>query len=144
MGTRDGKIRVYGLTEGKELAWYEYSGEQPVTTISFSENGYWFVAGSNVSSHVGLYDLRKKDKPLVGQLEVKGDVRHLELDRSGQYLAVGTSTNVAAYRYLKKEKRWDQVLELEEQAQSLHWGDKAKSLVILGDRGELSMARPKP
>jgi len=144
VGTRDGKIRVYGLVEGKELAWYEYGPEQPISTITFSENGYWFLAGSNATPRVAIYDLRKKDSPMVGELVVNGDVRCLELDRSGLFLAIATSTNVMVYHYLKSEKRWQEVLEYKEQAQALHWGDKAKSLVILDDQGGLSMAGSKP
>ncbi|KAH9503350.1 Pre-mRNA-processing factor 19 [Bulinus truncatus] len=89
-GTDDSIIKIWDLKERSNVA--NFQGHQGhITSISFSENGY-YLATSAEDSVVKLWDLRKLKKNFKTiQLEDNYQVKGLCFDQSGTYLAVAGS-----------------------------------------------------
>ena len=76
----------------------------PVTSLSFSENGYFLACGDQNS--VKLLDLRKPEASMIAHQEKLEDgetLSQVRFDVSGTYLAVATSSGVTT-RHAKSWK----------------------------------------
>jgi len=87
-------VKIWDLKERTNVA--NFSGHQgPITSIAFSENGY-YLATSADDSVVKLWDLRKLKNFKNITLEDRYEVKCLCFDNSGTYLAVA-GTDVKIY-----------------------------------------------
>lgn len=135
-GTQEGSINVFSTKTGESMAVFNLNA--PVSALVFSENGYWFAAGSDKSANIVIFDLRKEgDAARAKELPTTGAVWSLAWDYSAQFLAVAGPGGVAVHHYVKSSKSWTVLLETGERARAVQWGDKAKSLEAIGEEGEL-------
>ncbi|KAL3134881.1 hypothetical protein ABBQ32_007847 [Trebouxia sp. C0010 RCD-2024] len=87
-GTEQGIVHVWETKSQHNVAKFETKASAPVTSISFSENGYFLATAAGES--VKLWDLRKlKNIKTIEPYEKGVQVTSVKFDYSGQYLAVG-------------------------------------------------------
>ena len=88
-GTFDHKVHVWNIAQQAKVATFEH-GEGEVTSLAFSENGYYLATATN-NAMVKLWDLRKGDFTPFQVLEFEAGYtpQTLSFDYSGAYLAVG-------------------------------------------------------
>lgn len=99
----DSQIKIWDLKERTNVANFPgHSG--PITSIAFSENGYYLATAADDSS-VKLWDLRKLKNFKTLQLDNNFEVKSLIFDQSGTYLALG-GTDVQIYIC----KQWTEIL----------------------------------
>jgi pre-mRNA-processing factor 19 len=135
-GTQDGTINVFSTKTGEPMAAFSLGAS--VSALAFSENGYWFAAGSDATANVVIFDLRKEgDAARAKELPTTGAVRALAWDYSAQFLAVAGPGGVAVHYYAKSAKKWSVVLETGARARAVQWGEKAQSLSALGEEGQI-------
>jgi pre-mRNA-processing factor 19 len=127
---------VFSTKTGDSMAVYNLGAS--VSALVFSENGYWFAAGSDKAPNVTIFDLRKEgDAAKAKELTTTGPVRSVDWDYSAQFLAVAGPGGVAVHHYIKGSKSWTVLREIGEPAIEAKWGDKAKTLHILGEEGNV-------
>jgi len=101
--------------------------EGEITSISFSENGY-YLASASQDGTVKLWDLRK---PLnIQTLQISdGPVNSVRFDQTGQYLAVGASL-VQVYNFETKTSvaMTTELKDHEASVMGICFGSHAKSL----------------
>jgi len=125
MGTGDSNhaIQIWELHNQNSIVTLTES-KTPVTSISFSENGYHMAAAS-VDGVVRVYDLRKTN--LLHEFSSNGSrVNKVEYDKSGQYLAIA-SQDIRVYQ----SRTWTALTGLTSHTRdvtALRWGANAKSL----------------
>ena len=137
-GTASGAVNIYDTKTGEPMAVYSLGAS--VSSLAFSENGYWFAAASDKAPNVVIFDLRKDgDAPAARskELPTTGPVRSLDWDYSAQFLAVAGPGGVAVHAYSKGSKAWSVLREVAEPALRAVWGQKAKTLQILGEAGNV-------
>ncbi|NXD74187.1 PRP19 factor, partial [Eolophus roseicapillus] len=101
----------------------------PITSIAFSENGYYLATAADDSS-VKLWDLRKLKNFKTLQLENNFEVKSLIFDQSGTYLALG-GTDVQIYIC----KQWTEILHFTEHSgltTGVAFGHHAKFIASTG------------
>ncbi|KAJ3372749.1 hypothetical protein HDU91_002330 [Kappamyces sp. JEL0680] len=91
-GQKDAQIRLWDV-KSRTVATTFSGHDSPVTSLAFSENGYYFASASQDSNVVKIWDLRKA--ALVQDVEIAEPVTSLRFDYSGKYLGVGSSSGVA-------------------------------------------------
>ena len=109
-GTSTGAIRIWEVKSGANASTIQTELPGRVTSLHFSENGYYLAAASDEGKTVEVWDLRKLTA--VGKLTVeeggKTGVSAVKFDASLQFLAVATdSVNVYA------NKSWNHVAKLD-------------------------------
>lgn len=59
-GTADGEVKIWDVKDQRNVANFGHGAgaNQPVTAVSFSENGYYLATGGS-DGQVKLWDLRK-------------------------------------------------------------------------------------
>ncbi|ESO10400.1 hypothetical protein HELRODRAFT_186274 [Helobdella robusta] len=93
-GLEDSLVKIWDLKEKTNVA--SFSGHQgPITALAFSENGYYLATAAD-DAVVKLWDLRKLKNFKNIALEDKYEVKSLNFDQSGTYLAVA-GTDVRVY-----------------------------------------------
>jgi pre-mRNA-processing factor 19 len=129
-GTKDGLIRVWDVRQASSLAATIASHSSDVTSISFSENGYYLAAASNSDPTVNVIDLRKLTVLSSWKLPAENTVSEVRFDPSAQFLTVaGTDLRVYA------NKTWEELLKFEENAGVLtgaRMGKLGKEIVLSG------------
>lgn len=107
------------------------SGANPVSAITFSENGTWLASANSGQTTVTVWDLRKLKalRTINAGLAVTG----LAWDYTGQFLAASGSGGVVVSQYTKSSKTWSTPLTKALHALDVKWGSKAQSLVALTD-----------
>lgn len=129
-GTKDGLIRVWDVRQQSSLAATIASHSSDVTSISFSENGYYLAAASNTDPTVNVIDLRKLTVLSSWKLPTENTVSEVRFDPSAQFLTVaGTDLRVYA------NKTWDELLKFEDNAGVLtgaRFGKLGKEIVLSG------------
>lgn len=131
VGTDDASIAFYDTrTQALEATFGPHSG--PVTSIAFSENGYWVAAAAQEDATLRIWDLRKAsvahELPLAG-----GGTETIAWDASAQFLAVGGSAGVRVFEYVRASKSFTLLRdEPELAAEGLAWTEGAHSLVVRG------------
>ena len=102
IGTDKSVVKIWDLKELKNVA--NFTGhEGAVTSIAFSENGYYLATAAK-DPVVKLWDLRKLKNFKNITLEENYKVESLAFDQSGSYLAVG-GTDVRIYL----SKQWTEL-----------------------------------
>ncbi|WVR05916.1 hypothetical protein IAU60_002942 [Kwoniella sp. DSM 27419] len=110
-GTEDGAVRVWDARQSTSLAASLSSHTQAVTSLSFSENGYYLATAAQGSPSVKIFDLRKLDVLATWDLPTENTVSEVRFDPSAQFLTVsGTDLRVYA------NKTWDELLKFEDNA----------------------------
>jgi pre-mRNA-processing factor 19 len=134
-GSVDGKIRIFDVKTGANMAVLDTSG--PVGSISFSENGTWFAVAGKGSSSVSVWDLRKQVP--IKELDVGGPVDSIHWDYTGQFLATAGPGSVSVQQYTKSSKSWSEPVRKAVAAKDVAWGANASSLIALTPEGGLSV-----
>lgn len=114
LGAVSGLIRIVDIRTGQESAAFE--GEGAITSLDFSENGYYLASAT--ASTVEVWDLRKLVK--AGSISIEGEKKTktvARFDPSGQYLAV-VGVDVRIYA----NKTWE-----------LLWSDDASNTAEITD-----------
>ncbi|KAG4306053.1 hypothetical protein PORY_000041 [Pneumocystis oryctolagi] len=125
-GTANGQIKVYNAKTGKNVANFE-SHKGTITSLCFSENGYWLSVASSQDPHAHIWDLRNNTQTHF--LNVSGTIVSLLWDYSGQFLAIGTTQTTILWHYIKSSKSWTKIQEISQPASHLLWGSRAASLI---------------
>lgn len=109
-GTKDGTVRVWDARQNNALAAnLESHPGKAVSTLSFSENGYYLATGSSHDSLVNIFDLRKLKVVSGWNLPAENAVHEVRFDASAQFLSVaGTDLRVYA------NKTWDELLKFDD------------------------------
>lgn len=124
-GETDGVLRIWDITTQDNIASFEaYTNE--LSSISFSENGYYLATCSQKSNEVKLWDLRKPDLFKTIKLE-KEDLHNVEFDFSGNYLGVvGNKTHIF------DTKSWNQFATFSDHKEvvtDIKFGKNAKNFI---------------
>ncbi|ORX35988.1 putative nuclear matrix protein NMP200 [Kockovaella imperatae] len=110
-GTKEGTVRVWDARQSSSLAATLESHPSDLTTLSFSENGYYLATGSSADPTINIFDLRKLSILSSWKLPAENQVSEVRFDKSAQFLSVaGTDLRVYA------NKTWDELLKFEENA----------------------------
>jgi pre-mRNA-processing factor 19 len=129
-GTKDGLVRVWDARQATSLAGSIESHSKAVSTLSFSENGYYLATGSSADPTVNIIDLRKLSILSSWTLPTENTVSEVRFDASAQFLTVsGTDLRVYA------NKTWDELLKFEENAGVLsgaRFGPLGQQIVVAG------------
>jgi len=132
VGAENGKIYVYDTKTSSFVATFEdASSTGPITSISFSENGYILATASGKSAQV--WDMRKQKVNATLSAGEGEDAKIISVawDHSAQFLAcAGSSVQIW------QNKSWKEPLvTLEENASDLSgvaWAKQGKELVVAG------------
>lgn len=129
-GTKDGLVRVWDARESNSLAATLQSHSSDLTTLSFSENGYFLATASSSDPTVNILDLRKLSVVSSWKLPAENTITEVRFDPYAQFLAVsGTDLRVYAH------KTWDELLKFEENAGVLtgaRFGQMGQEIVVSG------------
>lgn len=142
VGSSDAKIRVFEIASGKCAAEFDgHAGAGPVTSLSFSENGYTLASSAQGSQQVKIWDLRKLSNSANIDLDEGVSVSVVAFDPSAQFLAVvGSDARVYAY------KSWELLAKSDDNAAELTstaWGSNAHELLVAGlDRTVRVLSKP--
>lgn len=131
-GTQAGLVRVWDLKSAKIAANFEVSTSHgAVTSLSFSENGYYLAAAYEGSATVEIFDLRKlKSVHTISFEEGVSAPTTVAFDPTAQFLAIGGSD----VRILAN-KSWTELVKFEDNAgtvQTLVWGSGGNQLIATG------------
>ncbi|EIW72796.1 hypothetical protein TREMEDRAFT_67061 [Tremella mesenterica DSM 1558] len=129
-GTKDGLIRIWELRNSNSLAATLESHTSSITSLSFSENGYYLATASDTDPTVKVIDLRKLSVVTSWTLPAENQVSEVYFDPSAQYLAVaGTDLRVYA------NKTWEELLKFDDNAGVLtgvRFGKLGSEVVLSG------------
>jgi pre-mRNA-processing factor 19 len=107
VGVNPGNVYVYDLMNLSVEPAGKFSVEngQAVSSLSFSENGYWLASCCEaVEREAQIWDLRKMIQSHM--VEFSRNISNLEFDRSGQFLAAALGHGVEIAAYVKQDKKW--------------------------------------
>ena len=110
-----------------------------VNELDFSENGTWLATVSKNETDVRIWDLRKSSQ--IKSLEIGYSASSVKWDYSGQFLATAGPQGVAIHRYAKATKEWSELKSYAVPAKAVEWGPNARSLIVLGMEGSLTVMR---
>jgi pre-mRNA-processing factor 19 len=116
LGTTSGLIQIVDIRTGQESATFQAESKEEVTSLSFSENGYYLASAT--MTQVEVWDLRKLIK--AGTIAIEGDGKVktvVRFDPSAQFLAV-VGNDVRIYA----NKTWQ-----------LLWSDDASNTAEVSD-----------
>ncbi|KAJ1030502.1 hypothetical protein NDA16_001411 [Ustilago loliicola] len=128
-GTSTGAIRIWDIKSGSNASTLQTELSDRVSSLHFSENGYYLAAASDKGKNVEVWDLRKLTA--VGKLTVEEEgntgVSAVKFDPSLQLLAVATD-NVNVYA----NKSWSHLAKLEGTANltGLAWDHRDGNIVV--------------
>ncbi|EST09743.1 WD40 repeat [Kalmanozyma brasiliensis GHG001] len=128
-GTPTGAIRIWEIKSGNAPSLIQTELPGRVSSLHFSENGYYLAAASDAGKAVEVWDLRKLT--VIGKLAIEEEgatgVSAVKFDPSLQFLAVATdSVNVYA------NKSWNRLIKVEgaEKLTGLEWDARDGSVVV--------------
>ena len=129
-GTNEGSIRVWDARQSKSLAATLSSHSSDVTSLDFSENGYYLATSSSTDPTVNIFDLRKLAILDSWKLPAENTVSEVRFDPSAQFLSV-TGTDLRVYA----NKSWDEILKFDDNAGLLtgaRFGKLGSEIVLSG------------
>ena len=144
IGTESGRLDVYQLKSvpvAKPAVSLNLDG--PVTSLSFSENGYFLACGQ--TSSVKLFDLRKPEASMTAhdeKLEDGETLSQVRFDISGTYLAVATSNGVTT----RHAKSWKLLAKFDDErsgksgVSGVVFASDSTFVVSCGVNGELAVS----
>ena len=109
----------------------------PVTSLSFSENGYWLALAQHGQNTAEIWDLRKMES--IKSLDVGSRVDHVTWDYTGQFLAASGSGGISVQHYIKASKSWTEPLRTGLPSVATAWGPKAQILVTVNKLGVVTV-----
>lgn len=137
-GTASGDIKVFMTKTGEQATSFPLGA--PVSSVVFSENGYWIAATAKGQTTVTIFDLRKEGSAVVAKtLDVGSAVVSLSWDYTGQYLATAGPAGITVQQYAKGAKSWKSVLESATPGVCVRWGEKGRKLVGVNGDGVVSV-----
>ena len=110
-GTKEGTVRVWDVRDPSSLAASLDSHSTPVTSLSFSENGYYLATSSNTDPTVNILDLRKLSVVQSWKLPEDNVVSQVKFDTSAQFLSVA-GTDLRVYQ----NKTWEELMKFDDNA----------------------------
>ena len=136
-GAKDGQVKVFDVTTGKNAANFDENG--PIQDLAFSENGIWLAVAVEGSTSISIWDLRKASKIKV--IENGNQIEKILWDHSGQFLAVAGSNGIAVHQYSKATKEWSVPLQSAVSTVAVEWGAQAQSLISLDLAGVITVLK---
>lgn len=131
LGTKDGSVRVWDVRNASALAaTLPSQSAHAVTTLSFSENGYYLATASSSAAAVNVFDLRKLAILKAWELPAENTINEVRFDTSAQFLSV-TGTDFRVYQ----NKTWDELLKYDDNADVLtaaRFGPLGSKVVLSG------------
>lgn len=105
LGTAGGVVRVWDVKAGSKAATLRSADvTTAITSIDFSENGYYLAIASTGANLVKVWDLRKLSE--AGSISAPGSsVAGVKFDPSAQFLAVASDYQLSVYA----NKTWQQL-----------------------------------
>lgn len=130
-GTKDGLVRVWDARQNTSLAAsLDSHPGKALSTLSFSENGYYLATASSADSLVNVFDLRKLKLFSSWNLPAENTVNEVRFDPSAQFLTVaGTDLRVYA------NKSWNELLKFDDNNGLLtaaRFGNLGSEIVLAG------------
>lgn len=128
-GTAEGAVRIWDIKASQNIHTLQTNLGGKVSSLHFSENGYFLAVGSDQSKTVEVYDLRKLS--LHGTITVddgnKGGVSAVRFDPSLQFLAVATDS-VHVYA----NKSWNHLSTMKgtKHITDLQWDRRSGEIVV--------------
>lgn len=132
LGSSEGTIFIYDIKEQTIAATFEgHAGK--VTSLEFSENGYYLAATSSDESLIRIWDLRKLSN--IHSIELEHFCAEISWDHSGQYLSALVGEEVKIYL----NKHWSLVtcIKVDKHASTLKFAQDASFLAIGASNGKV-------
>ncbi|BFZ59492.1 hypothetical protein YB2330_000503 [Saitoella coloradoensis] len=136
VGTSEGGVQIYDVRTGQVMASVNTNGGA-ITSLHFSENGYWLAVSSATDKKTRLVDLRTTS--VTKEFDGSGKISTVRWDLSGQFLAFAGDEGVVIQQYVKKEKSWREIKRFDRAATVVEWGARAEHLVAGGAEGVLTV-----
>lgn len=130
-GTKDGIVRVWDARQNTapQANLNSHPGKA-LSSVAFSENGYYLATGSAADNTVNVFDLRKLKLFSSWTLPSENVVTEVRFDPSAQFLSVaGTDLRVYA------NKSWDELLKFDDNNANLtaaRFGKLGSEIVLAG------------
>lgn len=111
LGTPESTVHIYDIRSGSLMGSLTPEKSTPftVSTFSFSENGYHFIAPDSTSS-IAIWDLRKLNRVNTVKLGDDFRINKVVYDYSAQYFGVAGSEGGRVFAH----KTWEELVRLEE------------------------------
>jgi len=123
------RVKVWEVKDQKPV--HAFDGHaSPVTSVSFSENGY-HLASCDEGGVVKLWDLRKLKE--LKSFQVDGAGASVAFDSSGKYLVVATASSVV----VREVKPWSDLVSVEASAVGACFLTDAQGVVAVDGGGGL-------
>jgi len=87
-GQLDGSIKIWDLTSQQEILKLHDHGMESVSSISFSQNGFYLASCGEEDLTVRIWDIRKNKVVKTLNLEIDQNVNKVSFDSSGNYLTL--------------------------------------------------------
>lgn len=128
LGSASGTIKIIDIRTGQESATLQTESSNPViTSLNFSENGYYLASAT--TALVEVWDLRKLNK--AGSVTIEGDGRTsivVRFDPSAQYLAVA-GADVRIYANKTWQLLWTDDSSNTAEVSDVKWNWSSGSLI---------------
>ncbi|KAI8855325.1 WD40-repeat-containing domain protein [Chytridium lagenaria] len=133
LGSKDSTVSIWDIKVGSKVQSFDgHAGA--VSSIAFSENGYYLATVANGAPIVKLWDLRKLSNFHSIDLSSEGvkNVHKVAFDLSAQYLAVSADKGLRIYL----NKKWTELYKAEQVHSSditdIKFGENSKYIVSAG------------
>ncbi|ODQ54383.1 cell cycle control protein cwf8 [Saitoella complicata NRRL Y-17804] len=136
VGTSEGGVQIYDVRTGQVMASVNTNGGA-ITSLHFSENGYWLAVSSATDKKARLVDLRTAS--VTKEFDGPGKISTVRWDLSGQFLAFAGDEGVIVQQYVKREKSWREIKRFDRAATVVEWGARAEQLITGGAEGVLTV-----
>lgn len=131
LGTGSGLVQIVDIRTGQVSATLQdESSKHSITSLSFSENGYYLASGN--ASAVDIWDLRKLIK--AGSIPVEGDGKipiTVQFDPSAQFLAV-VGADVKIYANKTWQMLWSDDSSNTAEVSDVKWDWSSGHLITAG------------
>lgn len=132
LGAEDGNVYIFHLLTGQVEATFG-PAQGPISSIAFSENGFWLAVATESEKSVKVWHLGKSS--IAAELEVSEGTRSLAWDFSGQFLACAGAAELKIWAYTKAGKTWSVAYETPGEYTRVAWRPEAQGLVLDGTKG---------